>query len=463
MSSRYAIILAAGKGTRMKSKLYKVLHKVSGKAMVEHVLTQVAQTMPSEIITIIGHGAEAVKAQLGERSSYVLQEEQLGTGHAVLQARALLDGKHGETLVISGDTPLLTAQTLKDLFEHHARSHASVTVLTAQADDPAGYGRIIRNHSGALERIVEQKDATAKEAKIQEINTGVYVFNNKLLFSALSELNTNNAQGEYYLTDIIEILKNSEHTVAAFQMSAFEESLGVNDRLALAKANCLMRKRINQFHMMNGVTLLDPASTYIEADVEIGSDTIIEGNVSLKGQTKIGSDVFIGSGSEIVDSILEDNTKVIRSVIENSILHEGADTGPFAHLRPKSELGKNAHVGNFVEIKASTLGEGVKAGHLTYVGDAKIGRKVNLGAGVIFVNYDGKNKFKSQIEDYAFIGSNSDIVAPIYIGKNAVVAAGSTVNQDVPEDALALGRARQVVKEGYAQRYNHYHKNDDDE
>jgi bifunctional UDP-N-acetylglucosamine pyrophosphorylase/glucosamine-1-phosphate N-acetyltransferase len=462
MSSRYAIILAAGKGTRMKSKLYKVLHKVSGKAMVVHVLTQVAQTMPSKIITVVGHGAEAVKAQLGERSSYVLQEEQLGTGHAVMQACALLDGKHGETLVISGDTPLLTAQILKELFEHHARSHASATVLTAQADDPAGYGRIIRNHSGAVERIVEQKDATAKEARIQEINTGVYVFDNKLLFSALSELNTNNAQGEYYLTDIIEILKNLGHTVAAFQMSAFEESLGVNDRLALAKANCLMRKRINQFHMMNGVTLLDPASTYIEADVEIGSDTIIEGNVSLKGQTKIGSDVFIGSGSEIIDSILEDDTKVIRSVIENSILREGADAGPFAHLRPKSELGKSAHVGNFVEVKASTLGEGVKAGHLTYVGDAKIGRKVNLGAGVIFVNYDGKNKSKSQIDDYAFIGSNSDIVAPIHIGKNAVVAAGSTVNQNVPENALALGRARQVVKEGYAQRYNHYHKNDDE-
>jgi len=399
MSSRYAIILAAGKGTRMKSKLYKVLHKVAGKSMVEHVLTQVTQTMPNEIITIVGHGAEAVKTQLGKRSNYALQEEQLGTGHAVLQARALLDGKSGETLVVSGDTPLLTAQTLKDLFEHHTKNHANATVLTAQADDPTGYGRIIRNHLGAIERIVEQKDATAEEAKIQEINTGVYVFDNELLFNALSQLNTNNAQGEYYLTDVIEILKNSnpKHTIAAFQMSSFQESLGVNDRIALAKANRLMHERINKYHMMNGVTLIDPASTYIEADVEIGNDTIIEGNVSLKEQTKIGSNVLIGSGSEIINSVLEDNTKVIRSVIENSILREGADAGPFAHLRPKSELGKNAHVGNFVEVKASTLGDGVKAGHLTYVGDAKIGREVNLGAGVIFVNYDGKNKFKSQI------------------------------------------------------------------
>lgn len=232
----------------------------------------------------------------------------------------------------------------------------------------------------------------------------------------------------------------------------------MNDRIALAEANSLMRKRINQFHMMNGVTLLDPASTYIETDVEIGSDTIIEGNVSLKGQSKIGSNVFIGSSSEIVDSILEDNTKVVRSVIEGSVLKKGADAGPFAHLRPKSELGENAHVGNFVEVKAATLGEGVKAGHLTYVGDAEIGREVNLGAGVIFINYDGQNKFKSKIDDYAFIGSNSDIIAPIHIGKNAIVAAGSTINQDIPEDALALGRARQVVKEGYAQRYNHYRK-----
>ncbi|MDR0690917.1 MAG: bifunctional UDP-N-acetylglucosamine diphosphorylase/glucosamine-1-phosphate N-acetyltransferase GlmU [Streptococcaceae bacterium] len=458
MSNRYAIILAAGKGTRMKSKLYKVLHKVAGKSMVEHVLAQVAQTLPKEIITVVGHGADAVKAQLKERSSYVLQEEQLGTGHAVLQTRALLDDKNGETLVISGDTPLLTAQTLKNLFEHHVKNHASVTVLTAKTEDPTGYGRIIRNDSGEIERIVEQKDATALEAKVQEINTGVYIFNNELLFNALSQLNTNNAHGEYYLTDVIEILKKHGKKVAAFQISSFKEFLGVNDRIALAEANSLMRERINHSHMMNSVTLLDPASTYIEADVEIGSDTIIEGNVNLKGQTKIGSNVFIGSDSEIVDSILEDDTRVIRSVIEGSVLRKGADAGPFAHLRPKSELGKNAHVGNFVEVKAATLGEGVKAGHLTYVGDAEIGREVNLGAGVIFVNYDGKNKLKAKIDDYAFIGSNSDIVAPIYIGKNAVVAAGSTVNQNVPEDALALGRARQVVKKGYARRYNHYRK-----
>ncbi|MDR1012837.1 MAG: bifunctional UDP-N-acetylglucosamine diphosphorylase/glucosamine-1-phosphate N-acetyltransferase GlmU, partial [Lactobacillales bacterium] len=359
MSDRYAIILAAGKGTRMKSKLYKVLHKVAGKSMLEHVLTQVEELSPQKIVTVVGHEASALKAQLNKRSNYVVQKEQLGTGHAVLQARVLLEGQRGETLVISGDTPLLTAKTLKNLFEYHAKSHASVTVLTAKADDPTGYGRIIRDQLGAVKRIVEQKDATQKEGYVQEINTGVYVFDNELLFTALSKLNTNNAQEEYYLTDIIEILKASGHSVFAFQIPSFEESLGVNDHFALAEANRLMRKRINKFHMMNGVTLLDPISTYIEIDVEIGSDTTIEGNVNLKGQTKIGSNVFIGSGSEIVNSILEDNTKVIHSVIEESILQKGADAGPFAHLRTQSELGKDVHVGNFVEIKASTLDKDV--------------------------------------------------------------------------------------------------------
>ncbi|MDR1521993.1 MAG: bifunctional UDP-N-acetylglucosamine diphosphorylase/glucosamine-1-phosphate N-acetyltransferase GlmU [Streptococcaceae bacterium] len=460
MSNCYVIILAAGKGTRMKSKLYKVLHKIAGKSMVEHVLTQVEEILPQKIITVVGYGADAIKMQLGERSSYVLQKEQLGTGHAVMQARTLLEKKYGETLVISGDTPLLTARTLKNLCKYHVKNHASLTVLTAKVDDPTGYGRIIRNHLGEIKKIIEQKDATQKEAYVQEINTGIYVFDNELLFTALSKLNTNNAQGEYYLTDIIEIFKNSGHSVLAFQISSFEETLGINDRLALAKANSLMRERINKFHMMNGVTLLDSASTYIEADVKIDSDTTIEGNVNLKGQSKIGSNVFIGSGSEIIDSILEDNTKVIRSVIEKSILKKGSNAGPFAHLRAQSKLEKNAHVGNFVEVKAATLKEGVKAGHLSYVGDAKIGREVNLGAGVIFVNYDGKNKFKSQIDDYAFIGSNSNIIAPIHIGENAIIATGSTINQDVPKDALALGRARQIVKKGYAKRYNHYHKDD---
>lgn len=453
---RYAIILAAGKGTRMKSKLYKVLHPVAGKAMVEHVLDVAMKINPNDIVTVVGHGAQAVRKKIGERSSFAVQEEQLGTGHAVLQAESFLSGKVGETLIINGDTPLLTAETLQTLFDFHCKSRASATVLTAKANDPMGYGRVLRDETGAVQRIVEQEDVTAEEARLKEINTGVYVVDNEHLFPALARLDTDNAQGELYLTDIISILKSEGKVVSAFQISCFEESLGVNDRFALAEANRILCKRINRFHMVNGVTLLNPASTYIESDVEIGQDTVIEGNVSIKGKTKIGSEVFIGAGSEIVNSVLEDRVKVSRSVIEESIIHEKADVGPFAHLRSKTELGKDVHVGNFVEIKAAKLGEGTKAGHLTYVGNVNIGRKVNLGAGVIFVNYDGKNKFQSQIDDYAFIGSNSDIVSPVHIGKNAIVAAGSTINEDVPEDCLAMGRARQVNKDGYAKRYNHY-------
>ncbi|MDR0921025.1 MAG: bifunctional UDP-N-acetylglucosamine diphosphorylase/glucosamine-1-phosphate N-acetyltransferase GlmU [Lactobacillales bacterium] len=459
MENRYAIILAAGKGTRMKSKLYKVLHEVAGKPMVEHVLTQVEKTHPDEIVTIVGHGAEAVEAQLGDRSKYALQAEQLGTGHAVLQAKDFLAGKSGTTLVISGDTPLLTWETLQNLFEYHASRHSSATVLTAEAPDPTGYGRIIRDHLGIVEKIVEQKDATAEEARITEINTGTYAFDNKLLFESLEKIDTNNAQGEYYLTDIIEILKNDDKTVGAFRMDSFDESLGVNDRKALAEANRIMRERINNYHMSQGVTMIDPASTYIEVGVEIGNDTIIEADVRLKGKTVIGSDVFIGSNSEIVDSTIEDKVKIYQSVIEESVVRTGADVGPFAHLRPKADIGENVHIGNFVEVKQASLGKGSKAGHLSYVGNTTIGKEVNIGAGVIFVNYDGKNKFDSQIDDHAFIGSNANIINPVHVGKNGLVTAGSTITEDVPEDALSFGRARQVNKDGRAKNYPHY-KND---
>ncbi|MDR2465707.1 MAG: bifunctional UDP-N-acetylglucosamine diphosphorylase/glucosamine-1-phosphate N-acetyltransferase GlmU [Streptococcaceae bacterium] len=456
MDKRYAIILAAGKGTRMKSQLYKVLHEVAGKAMVDHVLTQVERTKPNKIITIVGHGAETVKNVLGDRSEYALQEEQLGTGHAVLQAKDLLLGKTGTTLIVSGDTPLLTWETLSNLFEYHATRRSVGTVLTAKAPDPFGYGRIIRDHIGVVEKIVEQKDATPEIARINEINTGTYVFDNALLFDALSKIDTNNAQGEYYLTDIIEILKSEGHTIAAYQMDSFEESLGVNDRIALSEANKLMRHRINQTHMVHGVTLIDPESTYIESEVEIGNDTIIEPNVFLKGKTVIGKDVFIGSNCEIRDSVIESNVKIRSSVIEEAVVKSGADVGPMAHLRPKAEILENAHVGNFVEVKGATLGKGSKAGHLSYIGNVKIGKDVNVGAGVIFVNYDGKNKYDSVVEDHAFIGSNANIVNPVHIGKNGLVTAGSTITEDVPKESLAFGRAKQVNKEGRAKNYPHY-------
>lgn len=452
MDARYAIILAAGKGTRMKSKLYKVLHPVSGQPMVEHIINRVSETNPDQIITIVGHGAEQVKAQLGERSEYALQAEQLGTGHAVLQAASFLQGKEGTTLVISGDTPLLTTETLNNLFEYHQGKNASATILTAQAEDPTGYGRIIRDHIGIVEKIVEQKDTTPEEALVQEINTGTYCFDNQALFEALNKVGTDNAQGEYYLTDIIEILKDAGKTVAAYQTEDFDESMGVNDRIALAKANELMRQRINKMHMVNGVSFVDPATTYIDAGVEIGSDTVIEAGVQLQGKTVIGSDCVIGAHSRIVDSVIEDHVVVEHSVIEKSLVKSHADVGPFAHLRPKAEIAEGVHIGNFVEVKNAEIGKNTKVGHLTYVGDATLGEEINVGCGVVFVNYDGKNKHRTTIGDHSFIGSNANIIAPVEIAKNTSVAAGSTITEDIPEYAMAIARARQVNKEEYAKK-----------
>lgn len=452
MDARYAIILAAGKGTRMKSKLYKVLHPVSGQPMVEHIINRVSETNPDQIITIVGHGAEQVKAQLGERSEYALQAEQLGTGHAVLQAASFLQGKEGTTLVISGDTPLLTTETLNNLFEYHQGKNASATILTAQAEDPTGYGRIIRDHIGIVEKIVEQKDTTPEEALVQEINTGTYCFDNQALFEALNKVGTDNAQGEYYLTDIIEILKDAGKTVAAYQTEDFDESMGVNDRIALAKANELMRQRINKMHMVNGVSFVDPATTYIDAGVEIGSDTVIEAGVQLQGKTVIGSDCVIGAHSRIVDSVIEAHVVVEHSVIEKSLVKSHADVGPFAHLRPKAEIGEGVHIGNFVEVKNAEIGKNTKVGHLTYVGDATLGEEINVGCGVVFVNYDGKNKHRTTIGDHSFIGSNANIIAPVEIAKNTSVAAGSTITEDIPEYAMAIARARQVNKEEYAKK-----------
>lgn len=457
MTARYGIILAAGKGTRMKSKLYKVLHPVCGKPMVEHIMNRVEETHPQEIITIVGHGAEMVKDQLGDRSEYALQAEQLGTGHAVMQAAQFLEGKKGTTLVISGDTPLLTAETLNNLFEYHQGKNASATILTAQAPNPTGYGRIIRDHVGIVEKIVEQKDASLEEARVKESNTGTYCFDNELLFDALGKLNTDNAQGEYYLTDIIEILKSEGKIVAAYQTEDFDESLGVNDRIALAEANRIMRNRINHQHMVNGVSFINPEATYIDAGVEIGAETVIEPGVYLKGKTVIGSECVITSGSEIVDSTIGDHVIVKSSCIEESLVHDNVDIGPFAHLRPKAEIKATAHIGNFVEVKNAQVGEGTKVGHLTYVGDATLGKEINVGCGVVFVNYDGKNKHHTNVGDNAFIGSASNLVAPVNVGEGAFIAAGSTINQDVPKDAMGIARARQVNKEDYAKKLP-YHK-----
>lgn len=456
MTERYAIILAAGKGTRMKSKLYKVLHPVCGKPMVEHIMNRVTETAPNEIITIVGHGAELVKKQLGDRSEYALQAEQLGTGHAVLQAEPFLKGKKGTTLVISGDTPLLTSETLNNLFEYHQGKNASATILTAKADDPTGYGRIVRDHVGIVEKIVEQKDATLEEARIQEINTGTYCFDNELLFDALSQLDTDNAQGEYYLTDIIEILKKAGKNVAAYLTEDFDESLGVNDRVALSKANELMRARINHQHMLNGVSFIDPKATYIDDGVVIGAETVIEPGVYLKGKTVIGENCLITANSQITDSIIEDDVTVKISVVEESILRKGSDVGPYAHLRPKAEIGEKAHVGNFVEVKKAVIGEGTKVGHLTYVGDAILGKDINVGCGVVFVNYDGKNKHQTTVGDHSFVGSSVNLIGPVNVAPNSMIAAGSTITKDIPEGAMGIARARQENKADFAKKFPYF-------
>jgi len=452
---KFAIVLAAGQGTRMKSKLYKVLHPICGQAMVEHVVDQLEALGVSEIVTVVGHGAEMVEEVLGDRVSYTLQEEQLGTAHAVMQARGALEGKEGTTLVICGDTPLLTDDTLQQLITYHESIHSKATVLTSIEPDPTGYGRIIRNEQGVLERIVEQKDAETTELAIKEVNTGTYCFDNKELFEALETIGNENAQGEFYLTDIIEVLKVKGKVVAGYAMPDAREGLGVNDRVALAKARKVMQERINHRLMVNGVTLVDPQTTYVDVKVEVGPDTVIEGNVTLLGTTKIGSDCLITSGSRISDSTIGDSVTVTQSVIEQATLDNGSDCGPFAHLRPNASLGENVHVGNFVEVKNATVGKDTKVGHLTYVGDADLGREINIGCGTIFVNYDGVNKHRSTVGDGAFIGCDTSIIAPVTIGKGAFTAAGSVITKDVPEKALAIARARQENKEKYANRLPH--------
>lgn len=449
MTGRYTVILAAGQGTRMKSKLYKVLHKVCGRAMVDHVLTQVELTEPEQVVTVVGHGAEAVEDLLGDRSEYAFQEEQLGTGHAVLQAEAQLGDKEGMTLIVNGDTPLLTAETFKKLFAYHQAKGAKATILTARADDPTGYGRIIRNDLGIVEKIVEQKDATREEAAVHEINTGVFCFDNQALFKALHQVTNHNAQGEYYLTDVIQILKNQGEIVAAYQTPDFTESLGVNDRVALSNATRIMQRRINEAHMRNGVTMINPETTYIDVDVKIGNDTVIEGQVNLKGHTTIGSDCRIGSNSEIVDSQIGDHVQVTSSTIEAAEMASGSNIGPNSHLRPQAKIGHDVHIGNFCEVKNATIGDRTKVGHLTYVGDATLGTDINVGCGVVFVNYDGVHKFHTNVGSHSFIGSNSNIVAPVEMADHSFVAAGSTITNDVPKHAMAIARARQTNKNDY--------------
>lgn len=457
--TNYAIILAAGKGTRMKSDIPKVLHKVAGISMLEHVFRSIKTIQPEKIVTVVGHKAELVEKVLEGQTEFAYQSEQLGTGHAVIMAEPSLKNLTGHTLVIAGDTPLITGESLQRLIEFHIHHKNVATILTAEADNPFGYGRVLRNQHGEVLKIVEEKDANDFEKQVKEINTGTYVFDNDRLFEVLKNINTNNAQGEYYITDVIGIFRENGEKVGAYTLKDFDESLGVNDRVALANAEKIMRQRINQKHMVNGVNFIDSHTAYIDIDVEIAPEVQIEANVTLKGQTKIENGSILTNGTYIVDSIIGKNTVITNSMIEESILSDEVTVGPYAHIRPDSKLSKGVHVGNFVEIKGSSIGEDTKAGHLTYIGNSDVGSDVNFGAGTITVNYDGQNKYKTSIGNNVFVGSNSTIIAPIKLGDNSLVGAGSTITKDVPADAIAIARGRQVNKEEYATRLPHHPKN----
>ena len=446
-----AIILAAGKGTRMKSKYPKVIHKVCGKEMVNHVINVSQKSGVNDIVVILGHESDVVKERLPKDSMIAMQTEQLGTGHAVKMAKEYINDED-TIVVLCGDTPLIKEDTLKRLFAYHLENEYHATVLTTKVDNPTGYGRIIRDNNEDLLKIVEQKDANEEEKAVKEINSGIYCFNGKSLRESLDLIDNNNAQGEYYLTDTIYIMRDRGQKVGAYNGSTIEELMGVNSRVELSKAEEIMRRRINEAHMVNGVTIIDTNSTYIESDVEIGNDTIIYPGVMLKGNTKIGSNCVIEMNSAIENSIIGDNTEVKNSTIIDSVVGENTTVGPYAYLRPKSNIGNNVKIGDFVEVKNATIEDNSKASHLSYIGDAYVGKDVNIGCGVVFVNYDGKNKFKSIVKDGAFIGSNSNLVAPVIVEEDGYIATGSTITNYVPKGALAIARERQVVKEGWVEK-----------
>lgn len=436
----------------MKSKLYKVLHPVCGKPMVGHVLDVLDAIRADRKVVIVGHGAEAVKAYVGDRAEFALQAEQLGTGHAVLMAKPMLENEDGITVVICGDTPLIRPSSLEAMIRLHREQGAAATLMSATLSDPRGYGRVIRDAQDEVVAIVEQKDCTPEQDAVKEINAGTYVFDNRKLFAALAQVNKNNAQGEYYFTDVIAILRAQQEKMLAYCTDDESEWIGVNDRIALAEAEAFMRRRINREHMAAGVTLIDPSAVYIEKDVRIGADTVIYPGTILRGRTVIGEQCEIGPGSDITDSIVGDRVAVKHSVLSEAEVGDDSTVGPFAYLRPGTKLAAHVKIGDFVEIKNAKLAEGVKVSHLSYVGDAEIGKNVNVGCGAITVNYDGYNKHKTIVGDDAFIGSNVNLIAPVTVGPGAYVVAGSTITHDVPEGDMAIARERQVNKPGYAEK-----------
>lgn len=445
MERARAVVLAAGKGKRMQSDLPKVLHRLCGRPLITYVLDALAEAVSARPLLVIGHAAEAVRAAAGDRAGFVEQREQLGTGHAVMQALPHLDEGDGPILVLYGDTPLLRPGTIRGLLDLHRDSRAAATMLTAALDDPTGYGRVIRGPDGAVERVVEEADASPDEARLREINAGTYVFERRALFSALEALSPANAQGEYYLTDTIGWLLKSGQRVSALLAPA-EEAAGVNSRRELAAAEAVMRRRLLDRLMDAGVTIVDPAATYVHAGVRVGADTIIHPQTYLEGETIIGRACVIGPQARLHDAVLGDRVTVEASTIAGSEIGEGSRVGPYSRLRPGARLGRFVEVGNYAEIKNATIGDYSKVHHMSYIGDAQLGVRVNIGAGTVTCNFDGRRKHVTVIEDEAFIGSDTMLVAPVRIGRGAVTGAGSVVKKDVPPGGVAVGVPARVIK-----------------
>ncbi len=450
MRNLAAVILAAGKGTRMKSERAKVLHQIAGRPLLFYPLQAAREAGCENISIVIGHQGDEVSAAFDDpQLDWVWQKEQLGTGHALLCAQQSLSGFSGDLLLLCGDVPLLRGETLRKLLALHRQEDAAVTVLTAHLPDPRGYGRIVQE-GGNVARIVEEKDATDEERAIGEINTGTYVFDAEFVFSILPQLGTENAQGEYYLTDVIAAAVKAGRRTRALCLDDASESLGINDRAQLAEAAGLMRTRINRALMLGGVTLVDPQTTYIDYGVEIGSDSLLQPGVTLTGATRIGRNCRIETGVQVDASVIGDNVELKNgSVLEDSKVGDACKIGPMAHLRPGTELLGDNKIGNFVETKKARLEKKAQASHLTYIGDAEVGKNVNFGCGTITCNYDGVNKHRTVIEDDVFIGSDTQFIAPVRIGRNSLIAAGTTVTKDVPPDSLALSRTPQKVVAGW--------------
>jgi len=453
-SDIHVVILAAGQGTRMKSRMPKVLHRLGGKCLIEHVLGVAQAVSPKTVTIVVGHEADSIRRFVGDRPNvgWVLQEPQLGTAHALQQTESQLSAKRGTLILLSGDVPMLEAVTLQRLVHAHQNARAAATVVTAVVERPYGYGRIVRTR-GRIARIVEERDASPTVRQIREINGGIYAFDLAPLFDALRGIASQNAQGEYYLTDLVAIYRRRKLRVETLLVDNPQEIRGINSRTELAEVSRIVRQTKNEELMAAGVTIIDPATTYIEPDVQVGPDTVIHPGVAIEGQSRIGAACEIHSNVRIVDSEIADKA-VIQNfcLILGSRIAESASVGPFAHLRPESVVGEGARIGNFVELKKTTLGPGSKANHLAYLGDATIGAKVNVGAGTITCNYDGTSKHPTVIEDGAFIGSDTQLIAPVRVGKGAYVAAGSSITEDVPSGALGIARGRQTNVPGWVER-----------